>query len=58
MYINIEYMLTYIPSEIQTIIFEFANIRCHGCYKCLQAGEIKKKQGKVYYCSMECYEFI
>ena len=53
-----EYMLPYIPSEIQTIIFEFANIRCHGCYKCLQAGEIKKKQGKWYYCSMECYEFI
>jgi hypothetical protein len=49
--------MLYLPYEIEHIIFEFANIHCHGCLKCLRLREIKKKQGKWYYCSKECYEF-
>ena len=47
-----------LPREIENIIFEFANIKCHGCLKQLQWREIKKKKGKWYNCSKESYEFI
>ena len=37
-----------LSAEIENIIFEFANIKCHGCLKLCNW----------YYCSKECYEFI
>ena len=49
-----------LPDEIKNEIMSFTNIKCHGCLrKCFMKDMHHLiKQGKFYYCSKVCYNFI
>ncbi len=49
-----------LPDEIKSKIFFFADIKCHSCLSncCVQEINYLIKQGKFYYCSEVCYNFI
>ncbi len=49
-----------LPDEIKNEILIFANIKCHGCLRNCFIKDLQHliKQGKFYYCSKVCYDFI
>ncbi len=49
-----------LPDEIKNEILSIANIKCHGCLQYCFIKDLQHliKQGKFYYCSKVCYNFI
>lgn len=46
----------YIPEELIRYILDLTKIRCHICYKKIDIN-FYKKLNKLYFCSLECYNF-